>query len=160
MSDIGFVYILTNEFMPGVFKIGCTERSPHKRAAELSAPTGVPAPFKVLCFIECEDFQKVERQIHGWMAEHRISNNREFFSGSLEFAVRILFWFPGRLAFCEPLSPGDCGMLTDPLSELDFDGATDFMQTDNPFAKREEAAQVIAQVSRSACAGFDAGEAL
>lgn len=155
MSELGFVYILTNEYMPGVYKIGCTERSPRKRALELSAPTGVPAPFKVLCFIECEDFQKAERRVHEWMADYRISENREFFCGGLEFAIRILFWMPERFSFCEPLKTGDYSLLTDPGSELDFGGARDFMATDNPFRSHEEAKKVIAVAAATADATGD-----
>lgn len=105
MSKIGFVYILTNDYMPNVYKVGCTERSPHERAAELSASTGVPAPFEVLCYIECHDFQAVETKVHGWLSGNRISNGREFFNGGLEYAVRLLFWMRGRLSFTMPCEP-------------------------------------------------------
>lgn len=102
MSKIGFVYILVNDYMPDVYKVGCTERSPHERAAELSNHTGVPAPFKVLCYAEFADFQSVERKMHEWLAEWRINTGREFFKGRLELAVRMLFWNRQRLSFTTP----------------------------------------------------------
>ena len=102
MSQVGFVYILVNEYMPDVYKIGCTERSPHARAEELSKHTAVPAPFIVLCYIEVENFQAVEKDMHKWMAAHRISDSREFFHGELKFAVRLLYWHRRRLSFCRP----------------------------------------------------------
>lgn len=101
-AAIGFVYILTNPYMDEVYKVGCTERSPHARAAELSSGTGVPAPFNVLCYIEVADFQAVERAAHKFLEGHRISSNREFFHGGLVEAVSFLWWFPKRLSFCEP----------------------------------------------------------
>ena len=106
MSKRGFVYVLGNPWMPDLYKIGCTERSPHERAAELSNHTGVPAPFQVLCYIECEDFQAVEQGAHKWLHEHRVSNGREFFEGCLAQAVAFLWWNPKRLSFCDAtLSP-------------------------------------------------------
>ena len=40
----GWVYILTNEAMPGLVKIGYTMNDPAIRAEELSSDTGVPLP--------------------------------------------------------------------------------------------------------------------
>jgi hypothetical protein len=98
---IGFVYILTNQYFAyDVFKIGCTERSPHERAAELSKSTGVPAPFEVLCYMEVENFQLAERAVHEWLKNYRISSNREFFEGGLHHAVCWMWHHPKRLAFC------------------------------------------------------------
>jgi hypothetical protein len=41
----GFVYLLSNPSMPGLLKIGYTERDVTERAAEISAATGVPEPY-------------------------------------------------------------------------------------------------------------------
>lgn len=97
---IGFVYILVNEYMPDLYKVGCTERAPHARAEELSKPSGVPAPFDVLCYIEVENFQAVEQRLHAWLRNYRVSNNREFFEGGLHHAVSWMYWLEGRHAFC------------------------------------------------------------
>jgi hypothetical protein len=43
----GWVYTLTNPAMPRLVKIGLTTKTPKERAAELTAATGVPMPFKV-----------------------------------------------------------------------------------------------------------------
>jgi len=102
MSQVGFVYILTNDYMDDVYKVGCTERSPHERAAELSKHTGVPHPFDVLCYIEIADFQRVEKAFHHWLERFRINENREFFYQGLDVAVQHMFWHPDRLAFCCP----------------------------------------------------------
>lgn len=101
MSKYGFVYILVNDYMPDVYKVGCTERSPHERAAELSNHTGVPAPFKVLCYIEVQDFQAVEKKVHGWLQAYRLAG-REFFFGEVVYAVRLLFWLRDRVSFVVP----------------------------------------------------------
>jgi hypothetical protein len=97
----GFVYLLGNEYMPDLIKVGCTERSPFARAEELSRPTGVPTPFQVLCYAEFQDFQSVERRLHEWLASFRISNSREFFFGCLDDAVSMLWFHPHRLSFTD-----------------------------------------------------------
>lgn len=137
-APFGFVYILINDHMQGVYKVGCTERSPHARAEELSRPTGIPSPFKVLVYAEVRDFQHVERRMHDWLSRFRISENREFFQGGLEFACRCLFWLPGRLSFGEPLVVGEYGA----LKHLWFSGEWDtqiydWTQTTDPFSKPE-----------------------
>lgn len=137
MSQIGFIYLLTNEYMPDVYKVGCTERSPHERAAELSKSSGVPHPFKVLCYIEVHDFQRVEKELHGWLSHHRISEQREFFHEGIEYAVRLLWWHPNRLSFCEPVRATCTGML---VNEDWFSGAGFFENTKNPW---DESGQAI-----------------
>lgn len=79
MSNYGFVYLLGNHAMPCFYKIGCTERSPHRRAEELSSPTSVPQAFQVLLYIETSDFQSVERHIHQELSDFRVNTGREFF---------------------------------------------------------------------------------
>lgn len=44
---IGYIYIMSNKFMPGLVKVGKTDRSPDERAEELSRPEGVPGKFKI-----------------------------------------------------------------------------------------------------------------
>ena len=104
MSTYGFVYILTNRYMRTsngdlLYKVGCTERSPHQRATELSNGSGIPHPFNVLCYAEFKDFQIVERRMHEWLSEWRLSEAREFFAGGLGFAIRLLYWNRSRLSF-------------------------------------------------------------
>ncbi len=103
----GFVYILINDCMPDVYKIGCTERSPHQRADELSKPTGVPTPFRVLCYAEFGNddfgnFQAVERALHAWMNDRRVNESREFFKGEIASAVAFLHFHPRSLSFSMP----------------------------------------------------------
>lgn len=99
MSSYGFVYMLVNDYM-SCFKIGCTERSPHLRAEEISGSTGVPSAFKVACYIEVRAFQEVERTFHEMLGTWRVSQNREFFEDSAKaYAFRLLRWYPESLAF-------------------------------------------------------------
>jgi hypothetical protein len=84
------VYILENPSIPGVVKIGKTEREVAERARELSSATGVPTEFTVFRQYSVEDATATERKIHEQLAEHRVSNNREFFKLSADEAASII----------------------------------------------------------------------
>ena len=74
----GYVYILTNEAMPGLVKIGKTTRSVERRALELHQ-TGVPFPFEVAGSVATPDCHELERWMHMALADSRVSESREFF---------------------------------------------------------------------------------
>lgn len=74
-----YLYVLTNVSLPGIVKIGKTDRSPHKRAKELSAFTGVPTEFTVFRAFQVRDSTSAESRIHERLADYRVSENREFF---------------------------------------------------------------------------------
>jgi hypothetical protein len=77
-QDAGYVYVLTNRAMPGLVKLGFTTRSPAERAQELSASTGVPAPFKVASAVFVrERVGLVERACHAQLKSKRVG--KEFF---------------------------------------------------------------------------------
>ncbi len=80
----GWVYVLSNQFMPGIYKIGMTTTSPATRAKELSSATGVPAPFKIEAAFHCEDPAGSESSIHEALAGFRVNESREFFNEELE----------------------------------------------------------------------------
>lgn len=80
----GWVYVLANESMPGVYKIGMTQTSPEKRAKEISSATGVPSPFVVVSSFRSDAPFEHEKKIHQLLSRHRISSGREFFKTSLD----------------------------------------------------------------------------
>lgn len=80
----GFVYVLANSAMPGFYKVGVTERSPHARCEELNRATGIPRPFEVVCYAEYERARSKEREIHEALNDLRDASNREFFCGDLK----------------------------------------------------------------------------
>jgi hypothetical protein len=84
----GFVYALSNPYMPNVYKIGMTERSPFKRADELSNSTSVPCSFQVMMFIAVDNMEEVESDAHQMMVNERIATNREFF----HCQAREIYW--------------------------------------------------------------------
>jgi hypothetical protein len=86
-NEIGFIYVLSNKAMPNLVKIGCSQKNPHLRKAELES-TGVPAPFDLEYFAVVYDFQKSEKKLHRELNEFRYSGNREFFYMSPFDAVK------------------------------------------------------------------------
>lgn len=76
MPDI--VYILTNEAMPGLVKIGFTKDDLAGRIKGLYN-TSVPLPFELYYACEVKDCQRVENLLHDAFSDHRVSKSREFF---------------------------------------------------------------------------------
>lgn len=85
----GFIYILRNESMPGLLKIGYSVKVPEERVGELFT-TGVPEPFKLAYYCLVERADKLETAIHRNLSPHRHRDNREFFRIELEAAVRSI----------------------------------------------------------------------
>lgn len=76
---MSFVYILTNESMPGYIKIGLTERPITDRVLELDN-TSVPLPFQCYYAARVSDHKRVERALHTGFGDSRVRNSREFFT--------------------------------------------------------------------------------
>jgi len=79
----GFVYVISNRCMPGLLKIGCTERPVAERILELSAPTAVPIAFEVEAYFSSSSPIRDESLIHSKLSEYRLSDS-EFFSIRME----------------------------------------------------------------------------
>lgn len=86
----GFVYLLANECMPGLVKLGYTDRSPSQRADELSKSTGVPRDFDLLGYFELIDPRDHEQFFHQELREMRVNQSREFFELSVPVLVEFI----------------------------------------------------------------------
>lgn len=84
MPDI--IYILTNEAMPGLAKIGRTTDSVESRISQLST-SGVPLPFECYFAAEVNDCARLEMTLHQLFSESRINPKREFFKVDPEKVV-------------------------------------------------------------------------
>ena len=74
------VYILTNQSMPNLIKIGYTSRNDlNERIKELYS-TGVPTPFECYYACQVEDGKRIEQILHILFKEDRVNNKREFFT--------------------------------------------------------------------------------
>ena len=89
MASKGMVYVLTNDYMPGIVKIGYTTQSIKERLKELDK-TGVPWPYKCHFAIETDRYKEIEQYAHNAFADYRIRENREFFKVSPEKVVAAL----------------------------------------------------------------------
>jgi hypothetical protein len=86
----GWVYVLTNAAMPGLVKIGLTTRNPTVRASELTAATGVPAPFVIAWCRAVSDCAYVESAVHRMLDDRRVSGKREFFRCDVKTARQVI----------------------------------------------------------------------
>jgi len=88
----GHVYALLNSAMPGLVKIGKTEREPDERAKELSVGTGIPTPFLVAYEEWFKDCSAAEDYVHALLDEKgfRLAQNREFFCAPVKAAIQAI----------------------------------------------------------------------
>ena len=95
MSDIGFIYCLSNPaFKDDMVKIGLTLRTVEERCRELRT-TGVPLPFVVEFAKQVENPAEKEKYLHMLLAESRISDDREFFNHPVEEVKALFEMFEG-----------------------------------------------------------------
>ncbi len=87
--SVGYIYVLSNLAMPGLYKIGFTNRDVKARAQELSIATGVPSPFEVEYYCLTQDVEIIETEVHKRLSKYQLSG-KEFFSISLAQIVDII----------------------------------------------------------------------
>ena len=91
-KDLGseYIYVLGNDYMSNIIKIGYTSKDPVSRAHEISKATGVPSPFKVLYQVKCFNGLKIEKATHNHLSKYKTQSNKEFFEIDLEDAIEII----------------------------------------------------------------------
>jgi len=72
------VYILQNDAMPGLVKIGKTNADLEARIRQLDT-TGLPLPFRCFYAAEVNDSTKTEARLHEAFGNSRVRERREFF---------------------------------------------------------------------------------
>ena len=92
------VYVLTNPAMPGIVKIGMTDRPDVRRRMADLYTTGVPLPFDCVIAREIEDREaaEIERALHTAFGPNRINPSREFFELEPEQVEVLLRVMRGR----------------------------------------------------------------
>lgn len=78
----GWVYLMANDAMPRLYKIGMTVLDPRERAMQLSASSGAPSEFAVLIAVRVPSPLMAERGLHDWYRDARPNDRREFFAFS------------------------------------------------------------------------------
>jgi hypothetical protein len=92
---MGKLYIIQNESMPGMYKVGITTKTMQERLAQLYS-TGVPTPFRVRYVTEHENFKEIEKAIHSLFSKERVNNSREFFEfdeDTIELIINLIKTF-------------------------------------------------------------------
>lgn len=89
------IYVLENEAMPGIIKIGRTQRDVDQRVRELSSSTAVPLPFHCVYAAVVDDAVLVERHIHNAFAAQRI--RKEFFRLPAHCVISVLELVAGSI---------------------------------------------------------------
>ena len=85
----GTVYVLTNQAMKGLVKIGKTTRDVSLRLADLYT-TGVPLPFDCVYAAKVKDVDETEKAFHEAFEPSRINTKREFFEIKPSQAIAVL----------------------------------------------------------------------
>ena len=85
----GYVYILSNDSLNGLLKIGSTTFGAEKRAKQLSYTTALPSPFIVEYEIYVRHYVEFEKAIHRKLDSYRVNPKREFFAVSIDKAIEV-----------------------------------------------------------------------
>ena len=125
MSNI--VYVSTNPAMPGIVKIGMTDRPDVQRRMGDLYTTGVPLPFDCIIAWEIEgrEAADIKRSLHMAFGPNRINPSREFFQVDPEQIEVLLRVMPGKDV--TPQEPGR----SPGLQPDDRDAASEFKRRQN-----------------------------
>ena len=84
------VYVLQNEAMPGLIKIGITHDEQVDKRLQTLYTTGVPLPFECIWAGEVDNCAEIESLIHNAFSDFRINPKREFFKLKPERVIPLL----------------------------------------------------------------------
>lgn len=87
MKIRGWVYIIKNDAMPGLVKIGYSTKDPHLRAREFDG-TASPHPYRVVYDALLFEPREVEQRVHALLKDKR--EGKEWFRCSIEDAVNAI----------------------------------------------------------------------
>lgn len=93
ITNCQYIYILTNDSMPGLVKIGFTKNKPSERVKQINAATGVPEDFVVQYQYPCFNAHDLEQEIHRYLESevgNRKNKNKEFFNMTVEQAISVI----------------------------------------------------------------------
>jgi hypothetical protein len=97
----GWVYVISNEAMPGLLKVGFSTKDPHLRARELGN-SGSPQPYVVKYDVLIRAPRALEQKIHKLLKDK--NNGKEWFHCSLKEAIEAIRQSAGTECLAESLS--------------------------------------------------------
>jgi hypothetical protein len=87
-----WVYVLANQSIPGILKIGYTTTSIPQRTREINSSTGVITPWFPVFGYKCASGYMLEQEIHRYLENLgiRVNPNREGFEIDIDTAIEII----------------------------------------------------------------------
>ena len=87
-----YVYVLSNPSIPGILKIGYTERDPYQRLKEINTAPGVVIPWEIRWTYKCPSGRALEGEVHSHLEAMglRPNKNREGFAIEVTEAIKII----------------------------------------------------------------------
>jgi hypothetical protein len=87
-----YIYILENDTVPGLVKIGFTKNKPSERVKQINAATGVALDFNVKYQYPCFNAHDLEKEIHIYLEAEgfRVNKKKEFFNITVEQAISVI----------------------------------------------------------------------
>ena len=99
--SVHIIYIMVNDKVPGLVKIGKTTTSVEQRSKELSRDTGVPGKWMPLKWWLVPDCHIAERHVHKELSAKRLQKNKEFFKFTGAEAVQEVHYCLARLGVAD-----------------------------------------------------------
>jgi len=84
----GYVYVFSNKWFTGLYKIGCTKNVSNRRST--LGKTSVPDDFDVVFILEVENYKNAEKIIHKMLELFRYDPQREFFRAAKSDIKKVL----------------------------------------------------------------------
>ena len=92
LTGAQYIYILENDTMPGLVKIGFTKNKPSERVKQINAATGVALDFDVKYQYPCFNAHDLEKEIHIYLESQgfRVNKKKEFFNITVQQAISVI----------------------------------------------------------------------
>ena len=87
-----WVYVMVNQSIPGISKVGMTTTSVTQRAKELSSQTSSITPWYPVFSFKVGNAYMLEKEVHQYLEDKgvRVNNRREGFEISSEIAIEVI----------------------------------------------------------------------
>ena len=102
MSE-GYIYVLSNEYLVGLLKIGYTEKPIEETVQELSSSASIPTPFKCAYWAKATDVKHNGQRIHQQLSNKHLG--RDFFHITVETAQHLIVHLLGSHLISEKKLP-------------------------------------------------------
>lgn len=85
-----WIYVLINVSVVNMVKIGMTTNTVEERVKQINSATGVPTPWIIIYKFKCYGSRYLEKEVHDYLAQYRVSHNREMFNIDAITAQKVI----------------------------------------------------------------------